>query len=268
MIDHKDKNPNTAGQKGESTSKFHTMLSVILAITFFGAFLFTSYGILERDAKYKDTAEANEKIIAELREELSKNNNQEIKEEQEIKEVLNSAAKLGVEVANYQNAYRELNVTTQGDMIKENAEKLDICFSENSKNARTPWYSLKNSKIDYTWEFMSTYSFTDDMADVIWLAKDKTDLNHNGKIYAYAIGKYDAKNNIFTDMQWRQTYLGARNVDPTVTSFKPIRPEEVNQLVTDLNSIEVEGREQTDEELRSIREAQELMRQRQQNNQN
>ncbi|MDO4773315.1 MAG: hypothetical protein Q4A72_07145 [Bacillota bacterium] len=272
MLDREDKKERHGGEKENKGGQIHTIASILLAVIFLAAFLYKVYAIKSASEQYKSSFEENEKIIDEVREKLvaasgakeqTDTKEEQAKQEEVLKESLYSASKIGTDVAAYQNKYKDLDFRTQAEAFDANVQKLDKCFSETSKNARTPWYNNKSEAIDYEWEFMSTYSFSAEMIDVIWLAKDKRP--NNNSVYAYAIGKYDVKNNVFTDMKWANTYLGAKHVGPTPSGKPAEKSEPIEDLVDKINSIEVEGREQTDEELQSIREAQEMLRQIEQN---
>lgn len=275
MLDREDKKERYSKEKETKGGQMHTIASILLAVIFLGAFLYKVYAIKSASEQYKSNFEGNEKILDKLREKIGTANEakeqtetkkEQARQEEDLKDPLYSASKIGADVAAYQNEYKYLDFRTQREAFDANVQNLDKCFSEASKNARTPWYNNKSEAIDYEWEFMSTYSFTSEMIDVIWLAKDKRP--NNNSVYAYAIGKYDVKNNVFTDMKWANTYLGAKHVGPTPSGNPTEKSEPIEDLVDKINSVEVKGREQTDEELQSIREAQEMLRQIEQNKNN
>lgn len=263
MIDKDDLRENLQKIKAKSSKVNQNILAIVLALVFATAFIFTLMGIGKNTAQYEELHTENEIAINELKQKIGKLDEQKQVEENVIKQALNSASEAGSDVANYQNKYRSLDAKTNESGFMANVNKLDGFFDEASKNARTPWYALSDRGIEYEWEFMSTYSFAADTIDVIWLAK-----NHSGDIYAYAIGKYDVLTGLFKNVKWKMTYMGAKYVSPTTTSFEPINPDKIMNEVENLNDIEVEGREQSDEELQNLREAQEKMRQLQRQQQN
>lgn len=138
--------------------------------------------------------------LAQRKDELKKLRSEDVITAEAVKEAQASTNLKGAEVATLQNEY------SSGTNLKKIAEKLDVYFGENDKNARVPW--LTNSaenKDTWTWTFETKFAYDRGESDVAWVARNKT-----GQVMAYTLAKYDTTNGVFKDVKRHVTIHGAK----------------------------------------------------------
>lgn len=175
--------------------------------------------------------------------------------EEEQNTVLSAATALGETVAKYQNAYASLNPTTDTAAFQANVEQMSACLGKEDENARVPWYATGG--IAGTWNFVSDAEFQNDQAQVLWLCR-----NQSGELLAYATAVYNASENVFEDVQYQWSMLANRNMKSSGEGEKnQITLEGLGDTIDKIKDADVgEVREQTDEELNDVKDAQEALR--------
>lgn len=175
--------------------------------------------------------------------------------DEEQKTVLSAATELGKNVASYQNAYASLNPTKDADAFQANVEAMSACLGSEDQKARVPWYATGG--IAGTWEFVSDAEFQKDQAHVLWLCRSQS-----GELLAYATAVYQEAENCFTDVSYQLSMLANRNMESSGTGeTKSITLEGLGDTIDKIKDADVgEVREQTDEELNEVKDAQEALR--------
>lgn len=175
--------------------------------------------------------------------------------EEEQTDVLEKATALGTKIADYQNAYVSLNPTTDADGFQANVEAMDACLGGDDKNARVPWYA--SGGISGTWSFVSDASFRKDKAHVLWLCR-----SNSGDLLSYATGIYNAEENCFTDVSYQMSMIASRNMESSGDPKEnAVTLEGLGDTMDEIKNADVgEVREQTDEELNEVKDAQEALR--------
>lgn len=162
---------------------------------------------MEREA-YEEAYKSNNLLIGDLYDDLAELE-EAIENTDDVEIVmanLKSCAELGKRVADLQTNYQYLSPSEDEAAFMDNVNALDICFDEFHKNARVPWYSVSVPETaNWTWEFQSTYEFASRRVNVIWLCYE----NDTENLLAYATGIYDSDTNLFSDIVYIMTSLGA-----------------------------------------------------------
>lgn len=153
----------------------------------------------------EDRSTALEQLKIELEEQARIDALKLDEEEEELAK--NNAIDQGVHVADLQNMYKKLDAATNPEMFRDNKDALDICFGDDDKNARTPWYSSAGG-ISGTWEFASKASFVGETARVLWLCYSDDD--HT--LLAFCTAKYNARTKLFSNVEWNMTAYAIANI--------------------------------------------------------
>lgn len=177
--------------------------------------------------------------------------------EEEQKDALHSAAEAGQKVADCQNAYLTVDARSDREAFDANVEAMGALLTEESQNARTPWY---NSETPGTWEFVTDGQFDGDTLGVLWLCTNPDD----GSLVGYATGTYHADRGLFSHISYAMTMKAASNV--AQTGEGEAEDLTVDDLpIDEINNADVgDIPDQSDEDLSDIREAQEQLRKQQQ----
>lgn len=237
--------------------KVWAVLLLVLSIGC-GALFFGMNGKLshlrELEQQNKGTISELEAAIKEQEQQANKTPDVTLSEEEQ-NTVLSAATELGETVAKYQNAYASLNPTTDTAAFQANVEQMSACLGKEDENARVPWYATGG--IAGTWNFVSDAEFQNDQAQVLWLCRSQS-----GELLAYATAVYNASENVFEDVQYQWSMLANRNMKSSGEGEKTqITLEGLGDTIDKIKDADVgEVREQTDEELNDVKDAQEALR--------
>lgn len=214
-------------------------------------------------ATVKNTYKENEIKISELNKQVKSLTKKTTKTdeipvtEEEAEQILYSAKELGEQVANLQNMYHSIDFTTQREAFDTNVNAMDACLAESSKSARVAWYTPNTEGISATWQFKSTYQFSNASANVIWICmRDNTD-----EMLAYAVGVYDVEKGLFRDVTYKLTRTGNSYIEVTDSDKEGITYDSLQDLINSLSDVELEEHpEVSEEEMDNVHEAQEKLR--------
>lgn len=188
---------------------FYAMcLGIVLGLVII---IFTAVSNSGRKSELQAQADANATKLVELRSELaglSGGGGTTQLDPTEVSAARYSAKDLGTVVATRQTRYCNLAAGGRdegyADKVTENANALDICFAEDSKNARTPWFSAADPTSSlFSWAFQTNYEFTSKNTECLWTCRDT-----DGLLVAFTIGTYDADANVFSDVKTYVTTYG------------------------------------------------------------
>ena len=162
------------------------------------------------NSNYKVKFEENIRTINQLKQELGDLKQTQIITQKEAEKNIDSAAKLGNELAELQNNYFEFSHVTTDEDLKKQVDAIDPYFAEDSKESRVQWYSPGKDHLGYPtanckWTFESTFGFVGHQVDVIWICRE-TETND---ILAYTTGVFDGKKKNFTKVRTMTTSKGA-----------------------------------------------------------
>lgn len=176
-------------------------------------------------AAFEESFEDNRLRIMELEQRKSALSSETDKQDdpEDVEVLLKSAVSSGSAVASLQSAYQDCMVRPDDPSesvetkMQNNARSLAPYFDDDSENAVTPWFTVTSeAQSRVTWKFMTNYSFTSDEVDVLWTCVDR-----NGRLCAFATGKYTAATNLFSDVKVFATAFGnetyRRPDDPVAT---------------------------------------------------
>lgn len=151
----------------------------------------------------------------------------------------NNAIEQGTNVANWQNAYRSLDIQENYQAFTDNKNALDACFGDNDKNARTPWSTKLPSTIPGTWEFVTKASFSGNTAKVLWLCYADED----NTLLAYCTAKYNADTELFTNVDLKITAYAQANLgtddDEAVNDME--QSESITDMINSLQNSDIES---------------------------
>lgn len=173
--------------------------------------------------------------------------------EEEQKAVLHSAAEAGQKVADCQNTYLTVDARSDREAFDANVEAMGALLTEESQDARVRWYY---SEMPGTWEFVTDGQFDGDALGVLWLCTNPDD----GSLVGYTTGTYHSDSGLFSHIFYAMTLKAASNVPQTGEG------EEKDLTVDDLPIDEINNADvgdipdQSEEELSDIREGQEQLR--------
>lgn len=146
----------------------------------------------------------------------------------------NFATDAGIAVAKAQSDYAAINPSTQPDSFMKSYDEVKKYINpEGSK--LTPWFGPVPSSVQYKWTFLSTYSFSDDKAQVVWVCSQSGDTNN---IYAYATGTYNVNDGTFSNVKPYLTNMGSSQIDSKAYSGYY---SFINDLVAGKNGKEKKG---------------------------
>lgn len=191
------------------TSKKGTVAIIIvtssLVLGGIGLFVLNMFANSDYKKKYDDNAHKISELNAELKDLRQVQN---ITQKQAEKNV-DSAAKLGSELAELQNNYFEFSHVTTDEDFKKQVDNIDPYFAKDSKDSRVQWYSPGKDHLGYPvanckWTFESTFGFIGDNVDVIWICRE-TETND---ILAYTTGVFNGKEKNFTKVRTMITSKG------------------------------------------------------------
>lgn len=237
--------------------KRFAIFAAILAAAFAGT-VFVSNGQL---SSLHVKEQQNDATISELKAEISerqKNAEWEappVLSSEDQEKVSHSAAELGDQIANYQNAYAGLDASSKD--FDANVEALDAFFTEDAKNARTPWYN--HAGTPGTWTFVTDGAFEGIEKQVLWLCQDP----QTGKLLAYTTAKFHSETNLFDEVSCKMTLEAMHSVKSSGDQSKNsnIDTGAVNQMAEDIKNANVSSeRELTDEETEDVKDAQQKLR--------
>lgn len=122
-----------------------------------------------------------------------------------IQQKLYSAATAGAKVADLQNNYRFIDISTETGIedMQKNASEMDE-YLEDTAN-RVPWYGQSDEET--AWRFESTYSFSGDEVPVVWTCKSLS-----GELFAYATAVYHVDSGKFGDLEYHTTVIGSSHL--------------------------------------------------------
>lgn len=147
--------------------------------------------------------------IEKLNKQVDALNSDKSKSEKDLGKYTHSAMNAGNAVAKAQSNYSSLNPDTQSNAFATNAASMDAYLSD--KSFEKPWYGpVSSSTGSYTWTFLSTYSFAESSASVVWLC---TPSAGSDVVLAYATATYDADSNAFKDISVVQTAYGKSQIN-------------------------------------------------------
>ena len=151
----------------------------------------------------------------------------------------NNAIEQGTNVANWQNAYRSLDIQENYQAFTDNKNALDACFGDNDKNARTPWSTKLPSTIPGTWEFVTKASFSGNTAKVLWLCYADED----NTLLAYCTAKYNADTELFTNVDLKITAYAQANLgtddDEAVNDME--QSASITDMINSLQNSDIES---------------------------
>lgn len=183
-----------------------TVIACIVMLAISG--LFVGLHMHEHDVS-AETYKSQKASIDELQKQVDELNSDKSASEKDLGKYAHSAMNAGNAVAKAQSNYASLNPDTQSSALATNAASMDAYFSD--KSFETPWYGpVSSSTGSYTWTFLSTYSFADDSASVVWLC---TPSAGSDVVLAYATATYDADSNTFKDVSVVQTAYGKSQIN-------------------------------------------------------
>lgn len=231
---------------------------IALAVGFL-ALLFAGNHVL---GTLQGTEDKNKAILTGLKADIAQLEGDNAAEEEplsaeEQKAVLHSAAEAGQKVADCQNTYLTVDSESDREAYTANVEAMGALLTEESQDARVRWYY---SEMPGTWEFVTDGQFDGDALGVLWLCTNPED----GSLVGYATGTYHADSGLFSHIFYAMTIKAEHNVAPTGEG------EEKDLTVDDLPIDEINNADvgdipdQSDEELSDIREGQEQLRKRHQ----
>lgn len=150
----------------------------------------------ELQQQHKDNAST----VKSLTDQVASMSNTATPDTVEIKQNLKSCKDAGEAIANGQNDYCNGN----RDRSAITAE-LSTYFDTNDANARVQWYDMGDVSKHWTWKFETTYDFTGSSVPVLWTCR----LDDTHELLAYCTGTYDVSSELFSDVKWYQTTVGA-----------------------------------------------------------
>ena len=174
----------------------------------------------------------------------------------EKEEISNSAAALGTQVADLQNAYQRIDAGTDPAGFDANVDALDACFGEDDKNARVPWYTaMAEGEPSGFWRFVTDGTFSGTSKSVLWLCQDGT-----GSLLAYASGVYHPDQNQFTDMEWHLTTFTASSLSSSGEAPETTASD-IGSMIDAMEQMPTAEEPQiSEDELSDIKDAQEWLR--------
>ena len=174
---------------------------------------------------------------------------------EEEEAILNSAAEVGNQVAEYQNAYASLDAREDREAYEANVEAMGALLSESAQDARVRWYT---SETPGTWRFITNGEFSGDTLGVLWLCENPDD----GSLVAYATGTYESESNTFSNIHYALSSEAAANVGYESNGVEDDGDLTVDDLpIDEINNVDTSDiPQQSDEELNDIRSAQEQLR--------
>lgn len=219
------------------------------------------FGMNANLSRLREQERQNKGTISELQEAIDEQEQQAQKtpdvtlSEEEQTTVLSAATELGKTVAEYQNKYASLNPTTDLEAFQANVEQMGACLGAEDQDARVPWYATGG--IAGTWEFVSDAAFQKDQAHVFWLCRSQS-----GDLLAYATAVYQKEEHCFTDVSYQLSMLANRNMESSGEGEKNrVTLEGLGDTIDQIKDADVgKVREQTDEELNDVKDAQDALR--------
>ena len=180
------------------------IIGVVLFVTVTAYGAYAMYSIQSNNKSIKDY----EKLVAELEGQLEEASRIEVLDTGEVTTTLSSAHDAGVKMADLQNAYRSASVRATDDTYIGNALKIDALLAESDKGARVEWLTIKG---EYVWDFKSSYAYSVEKLDVVWLCHPKNDVN---AVVAFATATYNNATGLFENVEYELTGYGQQFVKP------------------------------------------------------
>lgn len=177
------------------------MLGLGASVCICAVMSFTAYQDVKRTDSYVANSEARER---ELTLQLNELKTEEPVDAQEISVQLASAADQGEKLADLQNQFKTIS-TDNKQQLQSVSEQMSGLLGEDDQDKAVIWYANDGAKADPEWKFMTTYAFSADSMDVIWLCRNA---EQPSEILAYATGVYNTDDNTFSNLKWYQTSMG------------------------------------------------------------
>lgn len=207
----------------------------ILIIVFIIGSVFSVVGLIISNNNYNKAYAKNVKKIGELNDNLTSLSRKEVKDIDEVRGELSSAREVGKKLEDLQNiTLRDIDVGSESGRKKfeEVLEEYKSYFEDDSLWGRTSWFKIGANQqpayqgLNYEWEFKSTYAYSGDKIDVLWLCKDNTD-----DLLAMVTGVYDAKTERISKLKLVNTTkgIGVSGVDNNEAEDGLITPDYENK---------------------------------------
>lgn len=191
----------------------YAILGVIFAII--GCVVFVMFTI--SNSEYERAYMNNNQRIGTLMDDVSKLESFQVRVDEHevaISNDLLSCVSVGRRVAELQTEFREVSI--QNFVTEEStnhwiriASDLLSYFEKDGGHHQNPWFVCSAVNLEYhpnyTWEFQSLYSFTENEIDAVWLCW--TDDTH--ELLAYTTGLYNVDTGLFSNIKTGVTTLGA-----------------------------------------------------------
>lgn len=207
----------------------------ILIMVFIIGSIFSIARLIISNNNYNKVYAENVKKIGELNDKLTTLSRKEVKDTDEVRGELSSAREVGEKLEDLQNIIlRDIDVGSEAGRkkLEEVLEEYKPYFEDDSLWGRTSWFKIGANQqpeyqgLDYEWEFKSTYAYSGDKIDVLWLCKDNT-----GDLLAIVTGVYDAKTKRISKLKIDNTTkgIGVSGIDNNEAEDGLITPDYNNE---------------------------------------
>ena len=197
--------------------------------------IFSVVGLIIFNNNYNKAYAENVKKIGELNDNLTSLSRKKVKDIDEVRDELSSAREVGKKLEDLQNIIlRDIDVgsETGREKFQEVLEEYKPYFEDDSLWGRTSWFKIGANQqpgyqgLDYEWEFKSTYAYSGDKIDVLWVCKDNTD-----DLLAMVTGVYNAKTKRISHLKIDNTTkgIGVSGVDNNEAENGLIAPDYKNK---------------------------------------
>ena len=149
--------------------------------------------------------ESNVSEISRLNAELTNYQNASVPTAEELHVSVVSAYEKGARVAFLQNAYFDIDASSQEAAWRENLVALAAYFDENTIRGQEQWFRPTNlyAYTELMWQFASDVSSAAEVFPVVWLCYDEND-----RLVAYALGQYHSDTELFSNVEVVVTSYG------------------------------------------------------------
>ena len=180
------------------------IIGVVMFVTVAVYGMYAMYSIQSNNKSIKDY----ELLVADLEEQLEEASRIEVLDTGEVTKTLSTVHDAGMKLAKLQNDFRSVSVTATDETYIENAMKIDALLAESDKAARVEWLTIEG---EYVWDFKSSYAYSGEKLDVVWLCHPKNDVN---AVVAFATATYNNATGLFQNVEYELTGYGQQFVKP------------------------------------------------------
>ena len=207
----------------------------ILIVVFIIGSIFSIVRLIISSNNYNKAYAKNVEEIGTLNDKLTTLSRKEVKDTDEVRGELSSAREVGKKLEDLQNVtLRDIDVGSEAGRkkLEEVLEEYKPYFEDDSLWGRISWFKIGANQqpeyqgLDYEWGFKSTYAYSGDKIDVLWLCKDDT-----GDLLAIVTGVYDAKTKRISNLKIDNTTkgIGVSGIDNNEVEDGLITPDYENE---------------------------------------